>query len=244
MGIRKGQALAPTAPVPYQAYTPEELLGPLNDLEQQHAPAQLFAAGDPSMLKRHARVAIVGSRQASEPGCKRAGKLARLLCERGIVVVSGLAAGIDTAAHQAAIACGGQTIAVLGTPLDQVYPKANAQLQEQIMRDHLCLSQFPMGTRIERQNFPRRNLTMALIADATVIIEASDSSGSLKQAREALRLGRGLYLAKSAAEDASLSWPERLYNQGARILSDETLEELLAFLPSRTESEPHASIPF
>ena len=160
------------------------------------------------------------------------------------MVVSGLAAGIDAAAHQAAIDCGGRTIAVLGTPLDQVYPKANAALQSAIMRDHLCLSQFPVGAPVGRRNFPRRNLTMALIADATVIIEASDSSGSLKQAREALRLGRGLYMLKSVFEDASLTWPERLFSQGGRILSDETLGDLFAFLPSRAASEAHAELPF
>ena len=94
------------------------------------------------------------------------------------MVVSGLAEGIDTAAHQATLEAGGRTIAVLGTPLDQVYPKRNAALQHQLMREHLCVSQFPVGSPIHRRNCPLRNHTMALLADATVIIEATDTSGA------------------------------------------------------------------
>ena len=87
------------------------------------------------------------------------------------MIVSGLAEGIDTAAHTAAISRGGRTIAVLGTPLDQVFPRQNAALQDQIMREHLAVSQFPAGHPVQRKNFPLRN-RWALISDATVIIEA------------------------------------------------------------------------
>jgi DNA processing protein len=231
-------------PVSCHACAPEDLLGPLNDAERQHAPALLFVAGDPQLLHHGARVAIVGSRKASAQGCARARKLATRLCERAIVVVSGLAAGIDTAAHQATLAAGGRTIAVLGTPLDQVYPKTNAALQHQIMREHLCLSQFPVGSPIHRRNFPLRNRTMALLADATVIIEATDTSGALGQGWEALRLGRGLFLVQSVAEDPTLSWPTTMRYYGAQVLADETLDCLFDALPPRTEVVARGTVPF
>ena len=236
--------MSPLTPLLCRAFAPEALLGPLNDVEQLHAPATLFVAGDPQIVRHGARVAIIGSRKASTQGLARARKLATWLCERAIVVVSGLAAGIDTAAHQVTLAAGGRTIAVLGTPLDQVYPKTNTDLQHQIMREHLCISQFPAGSPIQRQNFPRRNRTMALLADATVIIEATDTSGSLSQGWEALRLGRGLFVAKSVTEDATVSWPHKMLYYGARVLSDETLDTLFDFLPHRTEADVRGAIPF
>jgi DNA processing protein len=228
----------------YQEFTPEALLGPLNDVEQKHVPKQLFAAGDTSLLRTGARVAIVGSRQASPEGLFRARRLAALLCSRGIVVVSGLALGIDTAAHTEAIKRSGQTIAVIGTPLDQCYPKSNAALQRQIMQDYLCLSQFPVGMPVQPKNFPLRNRTMALISDATVIIEASDTSGSLKQGWEALRLGRGLFMTQAIANDPGVSWPKKMQDYGAHILSDATLEAFLDALPKRTEAYSSGPIPF
>lgn len=236
--------MSPSTPLPCRAFAPDDLLGPLNDVEQLHAPSTLFVAGDPQILRHGARVAIVGSRKASAQGLARARKLATRLCERAIVVVSGLAAGIDTAAHHATLAAGGRTIAVLGTPLDQVYPKTNTALQHQIMREHLCISQFPAGAPIHRKNFPMRNRTMALLSDATVIIEATDTSGSLAQGWEALRLGRGLFLMKSVAEDATLAWPTKMLYYGGRVLSEETLDRLFDFLPHRTEADVRGAIPF
>ena len=222
----------------------QELLGPLNDVEQKYAPQTLFVAGDRHLLRQGARVAIVGSRQATPEGRARARQLAFRLCERRIVVVSGLAQGIDTAAHQAALAQDGRTIAVIGTPLDQVYPKANASLQHQIMREHLCVSQFPVGSPVQRKNFPMRNRTMALLSDATVMIEASDTSGSLTQGWEALRLGRGLFIAKAVADNPSLSWPKKMLYYGGQILSDATLEFFLDNLPRRTEADFCDILPF
>ena len=229
---------------PYGEYTPEELLGPLNEVEQKYAPKQLFAAGDTSLLRTGARVSIVGSRQASPEGLSRARRLAALLCSRGVVVVSGLAQGIDTAAHSEVMKRGGKTIAVLGTPLDTCYPKSNATLQRQIMQDDLCLSQFPVGTPIQRKNFPLRNRTMALISDATVIMEASDKSGSLSQGWEALRLGRGLFMTQSVANDPGLAWPKQMHDYGAHILSDDTVNAFLDALPKRTEAYFRGPIPF
>ena len=100
----------------YQSVSPQDLLGPLNEVEQKNAPKTLYVAGDTGVLGEGARVSNVGSRKASPAGLRRASKLAGLLAGRGIVIVSGLAEGIDTAAHTAAIKRGGRTVAVLGTP--------------------------------------------------------------------------------------------------------------------------------
>ena len=171
----------------YQSVSPQDLLGPLNEVEQKNAPKTLYIAGDTGILGEGARVSIVGSRKASPEGLRRASKLAGLMAGRGIV--SGLAEGIDTAAHTAAINRGGRTIAVLGTPLDQVFPRQNAALQDQIMREHLAVSQFPAGHAVQRKDFPLRNRTMALISDATVILfvrrwqeERSELCGTLQSA--------------------------------------------------------------
>jgi DNA processing protein len=224
--------------------TPASLLGPLNDVEKKHAPQVLFVAGDPSLLRERGRVSIVGSRAASADGIQRAKKLARLLAERGTVVVSGLAEGIDTAAHTAAIEAGGRTIAVIGTPLDKVYPKKNAGLQDVIMREHLVISQFPSGSVVRPKNFVIRNRTMALVSDVTVIIEATDESGSLHQGWEALRLGRGIFIAKSVVDSDLVSWPEKMLYYGARVLSNESLEELFDFLPPRSEAHVDGAVSF
>ena len=212
---------------------PEELLGPLNEVERKYAPPTLFVQGDTEILTRGGRVSIVGSRKASADSLRRAEKLALILAERGHVVVSGLAQGIDTAAHRAAIAAGGRTIAVIGTPLNKVYPKENASLQSQIMQKHLCISQFPPGYPIQPKNFPIRNRTMALISDATVIIEAGETSGSLSQGWEALRLGRELFISNWLTQDKSLKWPGQMLGYGARVLSDQTLQTLIDELPER-----------
>ena len=217
----------------FQGYAPEELLGPLNEFEQKYAPKFLYAAGRVELVRGRSRVSIVGSRKASEEGRKRAARLARFLASRGIIVVSGLAEGIDTAAHKAAMDAGGDTIAVLGTPLDRCYPASNADLQRQIMREHLAISQFPVGHPVERKNFPLRNRTMALVSEATVIVEAGEGSGSLSQGWEALRLGRALLLMKSMTTTPGLIWPKKMLHHGAMILSapEQMLEALASGRP-------------
>ena len=212
----------------------EDLLGVLNDVEKKHAPEQLFLGGDTTLLANGTRVAIVGSRKATDAGMRRAAALARVLAERGITVVSGLAEGIDTAAHTAAIRFGGRTIAVLGTPLDRTFPASNRALQAEILRDHLAVSQFALGTNTHRSHFPLRNRTMALISDATVIVEAGPRSGTEHQGWEALRLGRLLFVMQSLAEREDLEWVQKLLDYGAQVLSRENLDEVLDNLPQRT----------
>jgi DNA processing protein len=222
--------MAPT----FLTHSAEELLGPFNEVEQKSAPKTIFTAGHIEVLETGGRVSLVGSRTATRDGLARARKLARMLAERSLVVVSGLAKGIDAAAHLGAIEAGGRTIAVIGTPLDKCYPKENADLQARIMREHLCVSQFPIGYPIQPKNFPIRNRTMALISDATVIIEAGESSGSLSQGWEALRLGRGLFIMKSVAENSALKWPKEMLSYGARVLGEETFDEFCHSLSIRS----------
>ena len=162
-------------------------------------------------------VAIVGSRKASIEGQRRAARLARHLVERDITVVSGLAQGIDTAAHMAALEAGGKTITVVGTPLHHVYPKQNKALQERIANDFLLISQVPalrydaQDYRVNRTFFPERNVT--------IIVEASETSGTLTQARAAIHQGRKLFIL-NACFDQGLKWPERFADQGAIRVRD------------------------
>ncbi len=215
-----------------QEFTPEELLGPLNDVEKRRSAKSLFVAGDRSLFEMNPRVSVVGSRKASADGLKRAAKLSRLLVERGAVVVSGLAEGIDTAAHRAAIEAGGKTIGVIGTPLDRFYPKSNATLQELMMREHAVLSQFPIGYPTLPRNFPIRNATMALIVSASVIVEAGESSGALSQGWEALRLGRMLFIMESVVNNRSLKWPKEMLGYGAQVLANDNFDAFFDALPS------------
>lgn len=219
-----------TQPVVFEL-VPAQIIGDLNEVERKHAPAKLYCVGDRRLLQRAPRVSVVGSRKASDDGLRRARKLARLLVERGAIVVSGMAEGIDTAAHRATVDADGSTIAVLGTPLDAPYPQSNLELFELISADHLAVSQFPSGTATQPKNFPIRNRTMALLSHATVIVEAAEKSGSLHQAWEALRLGRPLFFAESMAKDGRLTWPAELRRYGAEILNEETLDELFERLP-------------
>jgi len=168
----------------------------------------LWCAGDLSLVKRPC-VAVVGARQVSAAGAARARRLARELSQSGVVVVSGLALGVDTEALKAALEVRGRTIAVIGTPIDKAYPAENKRLQELIYRENLLISQFPPGKKTYPSNFPERNKLMAAISDATVIVEASDTSGSLHQGAECLKLNRWLFIAKSVLEDRTLQWPSK-----------------------------------
>lgn len=223
--------------VEFVTRTPSEVLGPLNEIEARNAPKTLFLAGDLSLLSQGPRVSIVGSRDASTDALKRARSLARALADHNIVVVSGLARGVDRAAHESAIETGGRTIAIIGTPLDQTYPAEHAALQARLIKEHLVISQFARGTSTTPKSFPMRNRTMALLTDATVIVEAGESSGTLHQGWEALRLGRLLFLMDNVTRNPQLSWPKEMIKYGAQVLSRENLPELIENIPSMTVSQ-------
>jgi len=188
--------------------------------------ARVFVAGDVTLLRKRC-VSVVGARKVTQDGAARARRLARELAGRGVVVVSGLAEGVDAEAMTSAINAEGRVVGVIGTPLDQVYPAKNKRLQETVYRDHLLVSQFASGSRVYPSNFPARNRLMALLSDATVVIEAKDTSGTLHQAAECQRLGRWLFIARSVAEDKSLEWPKKFlaYNR-CRVL--ERTDDMLA----------------
>lgn len=190
--------------------TVSELLGrPLNLRERLFAPRTLYVAGRGPVPIPAPRVSVVGTRNPSEEGIELARKLVEKLTREGVVVISGLARGIDTVAHTTALENGGMTVAVLGTPLDRFYPPENRELQKRLMREQLVISQFPSGSPIRKENFVLRNRTIALISDAMVVVEASEGGGSASAARAAIRLGRQLFLTPLC----------NLRVEGARILN-------------------------
>lgn len=190
-------------------------------------PLVFFARGNLDLLKTPC-VSVVGSRQASPDALRRAQKVSMILANSGYTVVSGLAKGIDTAAHQAALKTVGSTIGVIGTPITQSYPKENAELQERLATEQLLLSQFPLNQPISKFNFPTRNFTMSGMSLATIIVEASETSGALHQATSSMNEGRLLFIMKSILSNKSLTWPARYIDKGAIILdSPETLLEAL-----------------
>lgn len=161
-------------------------------LDIREMPPLLFSRGD---LRLHDRaVAVVGSRKASDDGLRIARTVATTLAGRGVTVVSGLAAGIDTAAHSAALEAGGRTVAVIGTGIRRYYPSSNRRLQDHIADVGLVISQFWPDAPPSRQSFPMRNAVMSGYAAATVVVEAGETSGARIQARLALQHGRPVIL--------------------------------------------------
>jgi DNA processing protein len=193
--------------------------------DEESGGVKVWCGGDVELARRPG-VAIVGARNVSSEGARRARQLARDLARAGVVVVSGLARGVDTEALTAALEAGGRVIAVIGTPLDTAYPAENRHLQERIGREHLLISPFPPGQRVVRGNFPRRDRLMAEITDASVIIEASDASGALHQASECVRLGRWMFIARALMDDPALEWPRRFEKERTVKTMTETAEVL------------------
>jgi DNA processing protein len=176
-----------------------------------HLP-ELYVAGASELLNRRI-VAVVGSRKASPAGLEAAREVARELALAGAVVVSGLALGIDAAAHKAAIRAGGRTVAVIGTPLDRAYPPQNVRLQERIYREHLLVSPFARGTRTTSGHFPARNRIIARLTDATVLIEARERSGTIHVVREALACGRRVFVGERVLRHGGPTWVRSVVRQ-------------------------------
>jgi DNA processing protein len=171
----------------------------------------LHLAGDTSLLSERA-VAVVGSRKASPAALGQASELAVALVEMGLVVISGLAAGVDSAAHHAAIRAGGRTIAVIGTSLDVAYPTSHAALQERIYRDHLLVSPFTRGTVTAPWHFPVRDRVIARLALATVLVQADEKSGTRYVVEECIRQGKVVFARRGLLE--SLAWLRRASGRG------------------------------
>lgn len=180
----------------------------------------LYYSGNLNLLYSPS-VAVVGTRKPTEQGIRRTRQMVKKLVSDGFTIVSGLAQGIDTVAHKTAIESGGNTIAVIGTPLSEVYPKENSGLQSYIGKHHLLISQVPFlkyqnqNYKVNRLFFPERNKTMSAITDATIIIEAGETSGTLVQARAALKQNRKLFILNSSYENKNITWPQYYLERGA-----------------------------
>ncbi len=199
----------------------------------------LYYLGSWELAEAPRRVAVVGTRKVSEEGARRTRRLVRELVKHDFTIVSGLAQGVDTIAHKTAIEAGGKTIAVIGTPISEVYPRENAGLQHQIASEFLVVSQVPVlryqsqSSHWNRLFFPERNKTMSALTEATIIVEASETSGTLIQARAALDQGRQLFILDSNFDNPAITWPAKYEKLGAvrvrefddilRVLNDTTI---------------------
>jgi len=224
----------PNKKLNFITYTPIELLGFLNSREKKYAPKRLYVCGSLQMPLSHPRVAIVGSRWPSKDSLKITKEIVSRLVQNKAIIVSGLAKGIDTAAHKTAIEKGGKTIAVLGTPLDKCYPKENINLQQTIMKDHLAISQFSTNHPILPRNFIMRNKTMTLISDVSIIIESRNSGGTIHYGWDAIKIGRPLFIWKDVIDNESLTEPRKMLKYGARKLTN--IEEFIQFLSAKRQA--------
>lgn len=179
----------------------------------------LYGRGDLALLDQIA-VAVVGTREPSAAGVDRAARCAGVVAELDRVLVSGLARGVDTVALRAADAAGGHLIAVLGTALDRASPRANAPLQRRIGERHLLLTEHPPGTPVRPWHFARRNRLLAAAADAAVVVEAADASGTLHLVRACRSWGRPLLIPRAVAREPGLVWPAALLDQPDVYLFD------------------------
>src|SRR5580658_6963475 len=192
-----------------------------------HRPLALYVAGRLDVLK-DPPLAVVGSRRATAGGRDTAFELSRALAARGLVIASGLAEGIDTAAHRGALIAQGLTLAVLGTGIDRTYPDSNQTLSEQIMSGGALVSPFPLGTPPRRTNFPRRNQVIAALSVGTLVVEAARSSGSLITARAAQRLGRPVLAVPGSIQNPMSRGCHRLIKEGAHLA--ESADDILSRL--------------
>ena len=180
----------------------------------------LYYQGNLNLLETRS-VAVIGTRNPTKDGLTRTRKLVKLLLDDKFTIVSGLAKGIDTQAHQTAIQNGGNTIAVIGTPLNHYYPRENRELQQFIAKEHLLVSQVPFwkyenqSYKLNRFFFTERNKTMSALSDATVIVEANEKSGTLVQARAAIDQNRKLFILNNNFENTKITWPRKLEEKGA-----------------------------
>jgi DNA processing protein len=187
-------------------------------------PLVLYVHGDPSLLSRPA-LAIVGSRNATAQGKANAEAFARALSEAGVTIVSGLALGIDAAAHEGALRGPGSTVAVVGTGADRIYPARNAALARAIAQGGCIVSEYPLGTPAISANFPRRNRIISGLSAGVLVVEAAAESGSLITAHVALDQGREVFALPGSIHSALSKGCHKLIREGARLV--ETVGELI-----------------
>lgn len=206
--------------------------------DDPHPTPFLYFQGYWDLVFSERRVAVVGTRKPSSDGVKRAEKLVKWLLSKDVTVVSGLAEGIDTVAHRTTIENGGNTIAVIGTPISEYYPKQNMELQKTIAREHLLISHVPIvkhtmsgNPKYNRLFFPERNRVMSAISNASIIVEAGETSGTQTQAKAALEQGRKLLILDNVFQ-RGLSWPEKYLALGAIRIKDINMLEEVLFEPT------------
>lgn len=196
------------------------------------APAALFVAGDPQWLW-FAQIAVVGSRNPTDGGSANARDFARALARTGLIITSGLADGIDAAAHRAALDVGKPTIAVVATGPDIVYPARNRALADAIAANGAIVSEYPPGTTPQRQNFPQRNRIIAGLSLGTLVVEAAQRSGALITARQAAEAGREVFALPGSIHNPLAKGCHRLIREGAALV--ETVQEIVEAMA------PHAA---
>lgn len=190
-------------------------------------PSMLYVQGDVSLLSQW-QIALVGSRNPSASGRDTSYEFSRYLAGGGITITSGLAMGIDAAAHQGALAAGGKTIAVIGTGLDRVYPAKHRDLAHDIAKNGTIVSEFPLGTPPRAENFPRRNRIISGLSLGTLVVEAAIRSGSLITARMALEQGREVFAIPGSIHNPLARGCHQLIREGAKLVetANDILEEL------------------
>ncbi len=212
-------------------------------------PAPLLHAADPPLLLylhgrsdllQHRALAIVGSRRPSAQGRDNARRFAAAVAAQGWTIVSGMAAGVDGAAHEGALAAGGDTIAVVGTGIDRIYPASHQALAHQIAKTGLLVSELALGTPPLAQNFPQRNRIIAGLAQGTLVVEAALRSGSLITARLACEAGREVMAIPGSILSSQSAGCHALIRQGAALVDspEQVLEELGALPPLATAAAP------
>lgn len=208
---------------------------PLRLLEIYDPPPLLYVRGDAGVLNRHS-ISMVGTRRPTPYGNQVAERLARDLAERGLTIVSGMARGVDSSAHQGACkALHGATVGVLGTGIDVVYPKENKKLFAEVEKRGALISEFPLGTHPAPENFPVRNRIVAGMSLGTVVIQGAQYSGSLITARLAMEFGREVYgVPGNITTDVSFA-PNQFIKQGAKVVT--SWEDVIEELPTDIRAE-------
>jgi DNA processing protein len=204
------------------------------DLKQIHDPPPLLYLKGKDLPLEKTMIAVVGSRNPSHYGLKVTGEICQALAMRNIAVVSGMARGIDAAAHWGCLLAKGSTVAVLGSGIDVIYPSSNVKLYHHIAENGSVITEFPLGTSPEGRNFPIRNRIISGLSKGVVVVEASRRSGSLITASLALEQGREVFAVPGSIESFKSTGTHLLIKQGAKLVenADDILQELGVSLPS------------
>ena len=219
--------------------TYQDELYPARLLNIYDRPAIIYVKG--TLTKDEINIAMVGSRQASTYGKYTTERISRELSIKGITIVSGLARGIDAAAHRGALTGKGRTIAVMGSGLDVIYPPENKKLYAEIVQSGAVISEYALGTPPLASNFPARNRIISGMSYGVVVVEAGEKSGSLITARLALEQGREVFAVPGSIDSAGARGTNKLIKQGAKLIEniDDILEDIF---PQIEKATPHAAI--